>query len=612
MINFAAKNDNEMKHKLFFLGSMALSVSCILSCVTFDDSLDLEKDLSLDMRLGKGGLFIPVGTLDTIWTDSLFNPDNADNASLRCLENGVLALCLTGGIDGLSYNLEPVAVKIGNPETSAVIPDFGNLLPDIPFSEVSCTVSDNLETGAVDVVIDDAVKSLSGAGLTQPASVSISIGFQNLPASADSVFLKEYEIVLPSYMNLSYDNGDSRVSYDSAGHVMVFDGRLTEAEISASGNGLTIGGLSLCGMNFDTNPVKKSETDTRLVIESGTVRSSGMLVIDGSEMQKSDFSGMKMNTGISIDGFSIGSVTGTVIPDMDSMLQSLAVSLGKNLDFLRNRENSISLSDMYIALNLDYNIPADWDLSVEMMSKDRNGRVLSGGFVAPDCGDVNLRACPVADDTCSTAIILHAGEAPAISGNDTIAARFSSLHGLIPVMPDSVLFRFDAAVGGSGGHTFTLSNLFVNGSYEIVIPLSFEESTIVYTDTIDGLGRDIEDVAEYIGNADGCLRTCYESTVPFSVVLNAWAIDSLKRRIPEVSFNPVTVPAGNGSELKTEDVSLKFSVREGGMEKIDGIVFSASCSTAGSSLKSGGFILVRNAFMAFDRGLDVDLSELVK
>lgn len=396
-----------MKNKLGFMAGMIISVMGIWSCITFDDRLDLDRELSLDMKLGADGLYIPVGTLDTIWMDSLLKTGNMGGASVRCLDNGVLGISLTGRIDSASYNLEPM----------------------------------------------------------------------------------------------------------------------------------------------------------------------------------------------------------TVIPQMSLVKQSAAVSLGDGMDFLFNKDNDLKISDMTIALNLRYVLPADMSISAGMMSKDRNGNVISGGLTTPDDGGIVIPGSSAPDDTCSVTLLFYAKDAPDISGTDTVPVKISGLPQLLSAMPDSILFQLDASVADNTVQTFRFNNLFVTGSYEVTMPMAFDSMTVAYTDTVAGLGEELEAVAGYLGAVEARLVAGYESSVPFGIELSVWAIDSLKNVIPEISMAPAAIPAGSETEVKTETVDFSLSVQDGGIGKIDGFTFTAKCVADGVSVKSGGYILVKDVFLAFDEGLDVDLSK---
>ena len=71
------------------------------SCLTTTEELDLNKDISLDMQLGPGGLSIPLGSLDTLYLDSLIKVDGA-NSVIKTLEGGMYGFYMDGKIEPFS------------------------------------------------------------------------------------------------------------------------------------------------------------------------------------------------------------------------------------------------------------------------------------------------------------------------------------------------------------------------------------------------------------------------------------------------------------------------------------------------------------------------------
>ena len=65
------------------------------SCIQMTDELDLNKEISLDMEIGHGGLSIPIGSLSKIYLDSLIKTDG-DESVLDTIEGGVYGITIDG------------------------------------------------------------------------------------------------------------------------------------------------------------------------------------------------------------------------------------------------------------------------------------------------------------------------------------------------------------------------------------------------------------------------------------------------------------------------------------------------------------------------------------
>ena len=57
-----------------------IAAFCLSSCISTSNDIDLNKDISLDVQIGRGGLSIPVGSLSKIYLDSLIKTDGDDSA----------------------------------------------------------------------------------------------------------------------------------------------------------------------------------------------------------------------------------------------------------------------------------------------------------------------------------------------------------------------------------------------------------------------------------------------------------------------------------------------------------------------------------------------------
>lgn len=601
-----------MKTKLVTLGYAVLSVLVLWSCISIDDTLDLDKDLSLDMKLGDGGLFIPIGTLDTIWLDSLLNVGDDADSPVKLLDDGIIGLCVSGDIDDVVYEIDPVEVSIGELYVPVIVPSFNTPLVGLPVPAFQAIVRDSSEIN-IDVPVDDCVSSISEACLVQPADMSFSLQFSNLPQSVTGVRVDGFQTVFPDFLNMSYSGQDSRVTFDPISHTLTVQGDILPEELSASGNGFVVNGLSVTGLDFKTNPIRK-DSDTRLVIDKEMIMISGYMTVSGESLLSTDIQETELNFEMAVGDFSIASITGVANPEIEPVSESVALSLGDDLDFLYDPENCLSINDIRIALNMNTTSGIEFNVSLSASSKDRDGVVIPNCAVTPDNGDFTIPACSPAEDSRSFTILLYSADLPSVTGDDTIPVQVSNLPLLVARMPDSISFNLNTYVDGNEETTFAFNDISISGDYDITIPLSFDAMTIVYTDTIDGLAEDLKDVTDYVSQSSARLEAKYVSSVPFSIELSVMAIDSLGKELEEIGIDPVVIPAGNENEVKTDTVGFDLSITDGGIEKLDGFIFSAKCvaddGTPGEkSLKTSGFILVKDIFMAFEDGLEIDLSE---
>lgn len=100
-----------------------IAAFCLGSCLTFTDELDLDKEISLDMQIGPGGLFIPIGSLDTIYLDSLIKVDG-DQSLLDTLDGGLFGFTMKDSISKIDVGIDPVKIDIEPPHIDPLETQF--------------------------------------------------------------------------------------------------------------------------------------------------------------------------------------------------------------------------------------------------------------------------------------------------------------------------------------------------------------------------------------------------------------------------------------------------------------------------------------------------------
>lgn len=96
---------------------------CLGSCISKTDELDLNKGVRLDMQIGPGGLYIPLGSLDTLFLDSLIKIDG-DNSILDTLDGGLFGFRMKDTIDEVKVEIDSVKIKIDDPDIDPLTTSF--------------------------------------------------------------------------------------------------------------------------------------------------------------------------------------------------------------------------------------------------------------------------------------------------------------------------------------------------------------------------------------------------------------------------------------------------------------------------------------------------------
>lgn len=126
----------EKSKKSLVLGGI-IAAFCLGSCLTTTNELDLDKEISLDMQIGPGGLTIPLGSLDTLYLDSLIKVDG-DESVLDTLYDGLYGFTMDGDIDKVTVSIGDVTINIPKPEIDEITASFDQTdVDDITIDEKS-------------------------------------------------------------------------------------------------------------------------------------------------------------------------------------------------------------------------------------------------------------------------------------------------------------------------------------------------------------------------------------------------------------------------------------------------------------------------------------------
>ena len=102
-----------------------IAAFCLGSCLKMTDELDLNKQISLDMQIGPGGLSIPLGSLDTIYLDSLIKVDDEESI-LDTLDGGLFGFSMKDSIAKIDVGIDPVKIDIDAPDIDPLETEFKN------------------------------------------------------------------------------------------------------------------------------------------------------------------------------------------------------------------------------------------------------------------------------------------------------------------------------------------------------------------------------------------------------------------------------------------------------------------------------------------------------
>ena len=172
-----------------------IAAFCLGSCLSMTDELNLEKEISLDMQIGPGGLYIPLGSLDTLYLDSLIKLDG-DNSVLDTLDGGLFGFTMKDSVKVDLDKIQPVTIDIEPPTIDPLETEFKN--PEVKDVNIPVKESSNtIEIARIDV---------SSINSKLPTfSKSVQVGPYDVPGIGTSIQLPPVTISKQSMnCNFSY------------------------------------------------------------------------------------------------------------------------------------------------------------------------------------------------------------------------------------------------------------------------------------------------------------------------------------------------------------------------------------------------------------------------
>ena len=487
---------------------------------------------------------------------------------------------------------------------------WGSLVVDNANVETARIETEFDKTTSISIAekVDQALVEVNRIDLTKPAGASLQLKFKGVPITITEMKMSNLTLEFPEFLLIRYVGNDSRVNL--TGNKLVIDGSLKRYELDDDGDGFNLSGLQIEGMEFKTPLVLVNDS----IKMTDSVKISGSVFIDKQSINSNDLKDLHVTPTVEFDPVVVKSVTGKVDPVIDEVNEDVDIDLGDDIDFLKDDDNRLGLSDPQITININSTVTVPIDLDLKLMRLNAQGEPTD--CIMPDDGIIRLEKCDTAAESRHTTIVIYKHERPVSLSEDTMFVRISRLSDIMSPLPDKIRFALKAKVADTKEpHYIDLTReLSVSGDYKVSIPLSFDSLYIEYSDTIKDLGESLEDIGDKIDAADIELLADVISTIPLGVKLSAKALDNKGVEVNEVQIDSCVIDAGNDQGRRSA-MKLSVKVQKGGLAKLDAIVFTAACQSVQDvdiSLKKGQYIELDKVRLNLPQGLKVDLTDMNK
>lgn len=477
-------------------------------------------------------------------------------------------------------------------------------------SVVTDSVSTDISSSSdlsIDEKVDKALKALKRIDIN-PAGVHIGLHFNGVPSGVGNLTMSGIRVQFPSFVYIDYCGSDAaRISVVDGGHALLLNGNITKDELASNGTGFAIEGLQISRLEFEDYVATE---DGRFVIGNEKVGVSGTMLLSNAEISSSELGDIVVTPSVRIDPVRVNSIYGKVDPEIDPIHEDVELSLGDDLNFLKDGNNRLDLKDPRIILSLDSKVTVPVVMNLALSSFDENGTPIAKD-VTPD---ITLPACEPGAGSRHITMIISKNNVPLDNRGDTIFVRMGNLSDLMERIPDKITFDMTARADQSVSHFVDLNReMSLCGQYEVLIPMSFDNLHIEYSDTIGNLSDDLKDISDKIaGDAELDITANVESTIPFGIRIAGLALDSQGHGLDGVSVDTCRIAPGNekGSEC---EMKVVLKVKDGELENLESLVLTVCCDGADgeseAGLKKGQYLLLRGLKLRIPDGLNVDLTD---
>lgn len=556
---------------------MVAGVVAVAGCA--DDKYDLD-EVDMTVGIGNGELALPGSSTADITLDDVLDIDNSECVVID--GNGDYVFRQDGaGVEPVKVRIEQIVITENTSRSLNVdfaTPDIGGI-PNIPGN---ITLPDAAKTSGKVHVFDysddnapEELVSLNGATVSETFELRVKFS-QDLKKFVPT--LSSLSVRFPAYMVVTvteapaHTQSGAELSFKDVGTAgdLVIKGRVSRLDFTADDTSL--GKLELTKAGGKTS-----------VSLSGSVMVSAEfkeMRLDGSSLGNARFS---IGSDVTLGRFVVTSAEGRFDPVIDLTDLGDADITGVP-SFLEDDGVVIDLYNPQILLTLD----GDLDVAGTV---DGTLTAYKDGAVTKT---LSVPEMPVNANRKTRICICRVNDADVQAGGYDKVVVVPDLSELIRTIPDKVTFGARAKADRNKVVEFKLGHDYtIRPSYAIVAPLAFaEDACIVYTDSIDDLGSDLEDID--LGNDARLEITAdVENNVPAYLEVTAKALDANGR---ELAPNKVKVDvegliaACNGGQPVTTPLKITAGQQtKGALKELDKIVFTvkAMAKAAGGTPVTG-------------------------
>lgn len=596
----------------------ALSLLAIASC-SIDDKYDLSKDLDMTIGVGKG-LALPIGSTEKIMLTELI--DTVDSDVVKIDMDGYYSVYSEGTFEPQSFEIDDVDVEL-DPKAEQKHYDFDlidySAYEDLPewikqqmmnqmFPYVVYNEVDYVTSFDVDQSVPEEIKKLRSMRFKEPVKMLFELEVMSENNVSDDLLMATNEVALcsdeadgfivnvPNYIVFeekdSVDNGrivlKGKVKYDASRNAMIYSKEYT------------IVGLDFTKMENgylevnDGQIVLHDEMGARGYFQSDIVVFKFENI---THIQSVDF-----KPSLSIGTMQIAEVEGIFEPTIDPISEEVDLNLGDDMDFLNDAY--LDFTDPRIFVTFSNPVDASIIVDAEFAGYDKSGAMIDGSKV---WANLDFPAAT------TTNFCIKRDSEP-VDGYTVV--EVPELNNMLKKIPDNINVNIDARMDNTKYTTISLGKtMHIEGDYQVSVPMAFESFDLVYTEKVEDIFGDDNDITDYVTDINSITVTFdVYNTTPAKFVPSIVAYDKRGRQLDAVTAEFIgEIAKGDGmkdgavSAPVKSPITIKLSAKNGQLKDLQDLDIKFAGSGSGV-FNANEYIQIKDIVVTIDEQISVDLN----
>ena len=410
---------------------------------------------------------------------------------------------------------------------------------------------------------------------TSCVNTNVVVKLNKTGTSNISARMSDFEVVFPEFMTIETSATDWEVEGQSFSDDVKIPINITKIDFEKAGAEYIF---------------KDDVKDNNVIKLNGDIALKGNISLNGS-MNSGASASIKID--IESNEITVEEVSAVVDPEIDITIDPIEVA--ELPDFLNDEEAAIELTDprLFFTVTNPSPIPVTFGATLVPM---KTGAVMNS---------VDIEGIEIPANCENYVICIHQNanvDADIVADSKVIV---EDLHNLITKIPELIEVENievtvpETPVTVQADKTYEMST-----AYEINTPLMFTEGTnIVYTETMDGWGSDLEDIE--FNEIEATMSV--NNQLPLGVNLTAVAIDNTGNMIDNVEVNM----SMNLEANSTKDASITITTKNGSIKGLDGLKLTVTAkgseATKNVSLNENQYIQIKDLKLKLKGGITMEL-----